>query len=496
MPCHPITALYEDLDAKRDRVAIHDGAVTITYGDLVDRVERAAGALAREVPPGARIGLCAANTWEHIVAYLAILRAGAVWTPINPRNGATLNSALMARAGLALALCDAGSRDALGDPGAPVRDLEGWLAGPQETTPLPAIATEPATPVALKFTGGSTGVPKGVVQTLESAAAAFTSLRGFYGFHAEDVHLAVAPLTHGASHYILPVLAAGGAHVVLATPDREAILDELTTRVSVTFMPPTLIRLLMDAADFGPGDLPALRHLTYSAAPMAPTMIDEVLARFGPVLSTVYGQTEAPMAITGLGRDEMTDPDLRRTVGRAFAGIDLAVLTETGEVVARDATGEVIARGPLTRTHYLDAPEATRAVRHDGWLRTGDIGRIDANGYLTIVGRAKEMIISGGYNVYFAEVETAALAHPEVTEACAFGVDDPVWGERLEMAVVATAAPEDIARFLRERIGPVRTPKAIHPVASLPRNPVGKVVRADVRAIAAPDRPRDSQAAD
>ncbi|GGE96688.1 AMP-binding protein [Stappia taiwanensis] len=483
MSPHPISALYRDLDTKRDRVAIHDGATVLRYGALVDLVERAAAALLRQVAPGARIGLCAENSWGNIVAYLAILRAGAVWVPINPNNGAGLNSALMARAGLALALCDDASRASLGDPGAPVIGLDGWLAGPLPAGELPAISGRPEAAFAIKFTGGSTGVPKGVVQTTRSAGAALASLEAFYRFGPEDVHLAVAPLSHGASHYILPVLAAGAAHVVLARPDRSAILAELKRRVSVVFLPPTLIRMLMDEADFGPADFPALRHITYSAAPMAPAVIEEAISRFGPVLSTLYGQTEAPMAITGLTPDQLARPELRATVGFPFPGIDVAVLTEAGEIVARKVTGEVLVRGDLTETFYLDAPDLTAEARFKGWLRTGDIGRIGADGALAIVGRAKEMIITGGYNVYFAEVEQALVAHPGVREACAFGVEDPVWGERLEVAVVTGAPVEELHAFMRERVGPVRTPKQFHRVAGLPRNPVGKVVRTDVRTL-------------
>lgn len=487
---HPIRALYDNRAAKADRPALVDGDVTLSHSELISQVEAAAGDLAvRGVGPGDRVGLCARNSWRHVVAYLAILRAGAVWTPLNPRNGARLNSDFQARANLALTLIDAASNESAGASANPL-SLEAWLDGVGAATP-PPITDDPRAPFALKFTGGSTGVPKGVVQSQASGAAALRSLSDFYGFNAGDMNLAVAPLTHGSSHYVLPVLAAGGAHILLAEPDRAAILTELKTRVTTVFMPPTLIALLMSEAEFEPKDFPRLRHLTYSAAPMSPDRIAQAIARFGPVVSTLYGQTEAPMTIAGLSPAEMADPEMRASVGRPFADTPVRLLTVDGDLVER-GEGEIMVGGDLTRTHYLDAPELTAASRHAGWLKTGDIGRIGDDGLLHLIGRSKDLIITGGYNVYPGEVEAALNLHPMVREACAFSEPDDVWGERLEAAV--SVAPDAdaaaITAFVRDRIGPVRTPKRLHLVDALPRNPVGKVVRDDVRALCRRTQPK------
>lgn len=485
---HPIRVLDDNAAAKADRPALFDGDTTLTHGALLALVERAAADLvARGVRPGDRIGLCAANSWQHVVACLAILRANAVWTPLNPRNGSKLNADFQRRAHPALTLHDTASAGQVG-PTTDALLLEDWLADLPDAAP-PAILDAPDAPFALKFTGGSTGIPKGVVQSQASAAAALRSLQAFYEFTAEDVNLAVAPLTHGASHYILPVLAAGGAHVLLTTPDRPAILAELRRRTTVVFMPPTLITLLMAEADFGPGDFPHLRHLTWSAAPMSSGRVAEAIRRFGPVLGTLYGQTEAPMAITGQRPADMADPGLRDSVGRPFEGTPVGVLTGEGAVLSH-GEGEVVVGGDLARTHYLDAPDLTAASRHDGWLKTGDIGRLEPDGRLTLIGRSKELIITGGYNVYPGEVEAALNAHPAVREACAFGLPDPVWGERLEAAVAVDARFTDdaaLCAFVREAIGPVRTPKRLHLMPALPRNPVGKVVRGEVRSLLYPD---------
>jgi len=479
---HPVRALYQNLPDKAGRPALFDGETTLTHGELITLVELGAADLAkRGIGPGDRVGLCAVNTWRHVVAYLAILRAGAVWTPLNPRNGVRLNGDFQSRAKPALTLYDQASQDAVGPARTPL-PLEAWIDALPDGSP-PPIHDDPAAPFALKFTGGSTGVPKGVVQSQASGMAALRALLAFYAPTPDDVNLAVAPLTHGSSHYVLPVLAAGGAHVLLAEPNRARILDELGRRISLTFMPPTLIALLMAEAAFGPDGFPRLRHLTYSAAPMSPDQIARAIARFGPVLSTLYGQTEAPMAIAGLSPPEMADPALRASVGRGFAGTPLRVLTVDGAVLDH-GEGEIVIGGELARTEYLDAPELTAASRHDGWLKTGDIGRIDGEGRLFLLGRSNEMIITGGYNVYPGEVEAALSAHPAVREACAFALPDDIWGERLEAAVAVSPAFSDgaaLQAFVREAVGPVRTPKRLHLMAALPRNPVGKVVRGEVR---------------
>lgn len=494
---NPIHALYDNLRGKADRAAIHDGPVTLTHRELITHVEAAAGDLIqRGIVPSDRVGLCATNCWRHVVAWLAILRANAVWVPLNPRNGAGLNSDLQSRAGLALALHDTASFETMGKTTAAL-SIDDWIAGdaPAGGLALPAIIDDRHATFAIKFTGGSTGTPKGVVQSQASVAAAMASLNTFYSFTADEVNLAVAPLTHGASHYILPVLAAGGAHVLLAEPSREAILAELKTRVSIAFMPPTLIYLLMAEAAFEPTDLPRLRHLTYSAAPMPPARIAQAIARFGPVLGTLYGQTEAPMTIAALMPEQMRNPALHASVGQAFEGTPMGVLCDDEQVRTSNAEGEIVVSGDLAATTYLDDPVQTAQARHGDWLKTGDIGRLDADGHLFLLGRSKEMIISGGYNIYPAEVETALAAHPNVREACAFGVEDVVWGERLE-AVVALHDPSgdmgELTAFVRDRIGSVRTPKALHRLDALPRNPVGKVVRSDVIQLVHPaTRPAD-----
>ena len=494
---NPVHALYDNLTAKAARPAIHDGPLTLTHGQLVAHVEAAASGLIQHgIGPGHRVGLCATNSWRHVVGYLAILRANAVWVPLNPRNGAGLNTDLQARAGLALTLHDTASAVAAGQTKTAL-NIDDWIEAPLPTnTPaLPPILDDGDATFAIKFTGGSTGTPKGVVQSRASAAAAMASLTAFYDFRADDVNLVVAPLTHGASHYILPVLVVGGAHVLLAEPSREAILNELKTRVSIVFMPPTLIYLLMAETAFEPNDLPRLRHLTYSAAPMPPARIAQAIARFGPVLGTLYGQTEAPMTIAALTPTQMQNPALHASVGQAFESTPVGVLCDDGQVRTASAEGEVVVKGDLAATTYLDDPVQTATARHGDWLKTGDIGRLDADGHLFLLGRSKEMIISGGYNIYPAEVETALAAHPNVREACAFGVEDATWGERLEAAVALHDPSGDLGElttFVRDRIGPIRTPKTLHRLDALPRNPVGKVTRADVIQMAHPaPRPVD-----
>ena len=249
-------------------------------------------------------------------------------------------------------------------------------------------------------------------------------------------------------------------------------------------MPPTLIYKLLQAPDLSPEQFPRLRHLTYSAAPMPAKRIIEAQHAFGPYISSLYGQTEAPMTICALGPDEMQDPGLRGTAGRACKNSEVRVVDETHTEVPAGSVGYIEVNGPIVMREYLDEPEMTAATIHDGWLRTGDLGALDGSGNLTLSGRASEVIITGGFNVYPAEIENVLAGAPGVRECCVYSAYDSYWGERIEAVIVADRGSEtteaEILQCVRKELGPVRTPKVLHKVDALPRNAVGKVVRRDL----------------
>jgi acyl-CoA synthetase (AMP-forming)/AMP-acid ligase II len=312
--------------------------------------------------------------------------------------------------------------------------------------------------------------------------AVIENMQAFYEFGPGDCNLAVAPLTHGSSHYLFPVLAAGGRHRFLTERSPDAILAALRDNTTVAFMPPTLIYKLMQAGGLSPGQFPLLRHLTYGAAPMPCERIVEAQRAFGPRISALYGQTEAPLTICGLGTREMQDATLRGTVGTACVNSCVRVVDESGVEIAAGTIGRIETKGPIVMQGYLDEPQMTKAAIRDGWLSTGDLGALNAEGYLTLAGRISDVIITGGFNVYPAEIENVVATVPGVKECCVFGIPDDYWGERIEVAVVANAQANDksVIEIVKQQLGSVRTPKAVHFVDTLPRNAVGKVVRRDL----------------
>lgn len=456
--------------------AVHDADGIATYADLVARIESVGAALQERAPArGSRVAICAGNHCNHLVAYLATLMSGHVWIPLNPANGKTVNAAIVDKADPDLVLVDRESNAQVPDADG-VLDLGELRGDAAEFEATRCAADEIA---AIKFTGGTTGEPKGVVQTHGNMLAVIENMQAFYAFDRHDCNVAVAPLTHGASHYVIPILAAGGRHRFAGDGSAASIIAALRDGTTIAFMPPTLIYKLLQADVLTPDQFPELRHLTYSAAPMPPGRIEEAQQAFGPVISALYGQTEAPMTICALGAGDMNDPALRCTVGRACHNTRVRVVDEQGEELPPGDTGNIEVRGPIVMAGYLDDPGLTRTTMRDGWLKTGDLGLLDEAGYLTLCGRASELVISGGFNIYPGEVESVLARAPGVRECCVFAVDDDYWGERIEAAVVCDTGTQedDILAFVRSEVGSVRTPKVLHKVDALPRNAVGKVVR-------------------
>jgi len=459
----------------------------IGFFALSQRVSSLAAHLAKRSAPGARIALSAPNTIDHVTAFLAIQSAGLVWVPLNPSNGAQLNAAALAKVKPALVLAGP-------DEAAALKPFAGNIELiPANLPPAPGfepVMRRPSDTMAIKFTGGSTGEPKGVIQSNASVMANIINMDDRFGQQGVPVFLACAPLTHGASHFILPTLARGGRLVLVQKPDANLLLRLLRDEaVTESFMAPTLIMRLTALLD-RPLNAPALRHIIYGAAPLPEEQLLRAQRAFGPRIAGLYGQTEAPMTIAAITAEELANPMLANSVGKAGRVCEIAIIGSEGEQLAPGQTGEIAVKGPLLMDGYLNDRERTGDVLRRGWLHTGDLGHLNRNGYLFITGRASDMLISGGYNIHPAEVEAALLTLPGIDEACAFGVADPQWGERLEVAVTAfrgqTLDTRQLLLLARELLGAVKTPKAIHVLARLPRNPVGKVTRSSVRSVIYP----------
>jgi acyl-CoA synthetase (AMP-forming)/AMP-acid ligase II len=470
--------------------------VSLSYGDVQDLSHAVAGALARSgVRAGDKVAILSGNDARAFACVFGIARRGAVWCPVNPRNTAAENRELLALfdcAALLYARPYAAVAEGLDLPVVVCLDeLDAWLADGPDTTEL--ADAPPDDTVMIVGTGGTTGRPKGVQLTdrnIETMTA--LTLMG-YPFQPRPVYLAMAPLTHAAGVLCFPVMAMGGEIVVMAKPDLGEFLALVEHhRVTHTFLPPTLIYMLLAHEKLGAADLSSLRCFWYGAAPMSPERLEQALTAIGPVMAQLFGQSEAPMMVSMLPPAEHfhADGTVARerlsSAGRPAPLVTVGIMAEDGTLLPPGERGEIVVRSSLVMAGYYKNPEATAEASKHGWHHTGDIGYLDDHDYLFIVDRAKDMIITGGFNVYSAEVEQALMAHPAVRDCGVVGLPDEKWGER----VVAVVQPHDgahvteaeLVAFAKERIGSVKAPKQVHVWPDLPRSTVGKVVKTTIRA--------------
>lgn len=481
------------------------GERTLSYGEVVAFSRRVARALARAgVRPGDAVAILSGNDPTAFACVFGIARAGAVWCPVNPRNEAEENRELLELFdcttliyAAAFAPLVAKIRDrlpalttlvCLDDSGADP-SLEEWLG----TEPAEFDdATPPDDVVMLVGTGGTTGRPKGVRLTGRNLETMTALTLMSYPFTGRPVYLALAPLTHAAGVLCFPVLALGGAIVVMPAPDLGEFLRLIPYhRVTHAFLPPTLIYLLLARPELDATDLSSLQCLWYGAAPISADRLEEAITRIGPVLGQLFGQSEAPMMISTLAPAEHLQADGTparerfTSAGRPTPLVTVAIMSDSGALLPAGERGEVVVRSSLVMAGYHKDPEGTAEVSRFGWHHTGDIGYLDADGFLYLVDRAKDMIISGGFNVYSAEVERALLAHPGVQDCAVLGVPDEKWGERVVAVVqprtgVGVTAPE-LQAFVKQRIGSVKAPKQVEIWPDLPRSKIGKVVKPEIR---------------
>lgn len=457
------------------------------------------------IAPGSKVAVLSGNDALAFSCVFGISRAAAVWCPINPRNEVAENCQMLAAFDCECLIFHSAYAEMVEQLRAELPKIRVWVCLDRRLSCAPALADwlegvsdapleiVPVDDVAMiAGTGGTTGRPRGVMLSganLEAMTA--LTLMG-YPFNGRPVYLAMAPLTHAAGVLCLPILALGGRIVIMPKPDIGDFLDLLERRrVTHTFLPPTLIYRLLAHERLERTCLDSLQCFWYGAAPISPARLEEALVRIGPVMAQLFGQTEAPMMISMLPPREHFHADgaIARerlsSAGRPGPLVQVATMDTAGTLLPQGQTGEIVVRGSLVMLGYYRDPEATRAAGAHGWHHTGDIGYLDEQGYLFIVDRAKDMIISGGFNVYSVEVEQALLQHPEVHECAVVGLPDDAWGERV-VAVIqpqAGAEPdvEQLKGFVKSLVGSIKTPKQIFVWPDLPRSKVGKVLKREIR---------------
>ncbi len=464
--------------------------------------------LALDLPKETKGAVLAGNDPTSWTCVLGLWRAGLAWVPVNPRNSVEANISLLDSFDCEVLFFQAAFEPVIERLKAELPQIKHWICVEQAAAGCPSLEewigdAGDAPPVvehamddvvAVMPTGGTTGKSKGVMNTHRSfqTFAANFMITCSYGADDPVVNLAAAPMTHTAGVLSLPCTARGGTVVVLTRPEPDAVLDVIERHgVTELFLPPTVIYRLLDEPGIGERDLSSLRYFISGAAPLSVDKLRRAIDVFGPVMMQGYGQTEAPAAIAMLRPEEYlvdgkpADDERLSACGRPTPLARVAIRGEDGAALPQGETGEICVAGDLLMKGYYKDPEQTAATIRDGWLWTGDIGYQDAEGYLHITDRSKDMIITGGFNVYPSEVEQVIWSHPAVQDCSVIGVPDEEWGEAVKAVVElnpgAEVDPDELIALCKQKLGSVKAPKSVDIVESLPRSPVGKVLKTELR---------------
>ena len=500
---------YLDKGAQQgaDSPCLTMGDADLSYAQVQRVSWRVAGGLQRAgIAPGSKVAVLSSNDAMAFATVFGISRAGCVWCPINPRNEASENAFVLDAFDCACLVFHSNYAPmveqmraqlpqlkalvCLDQPQAFAPAMDEWLDGLDDA---PIDIAPPDDMAMIAGTGGTTGQPKGVMLSggnLEAMSA--LTLMG-YPFEGRPVYLALAPLTHAAGVLCLPVMALGGRVVIMPKPDLSEFLALIERRrVTHTFLPPTLIYMLLQHPELAQTKRDSLQCFWYGAAPMSAARLEEALDKIGPVMAQLFGQTEAPMMVSMMPPRDHFNPDgsvarqRLASAGRPGPLVQVGIMNGEGALLPTGESGEIVVRGSLVMCGYYKDPKATQEASRHGWHHTGDIGYLDADGFLFIVDRAKDMIISGGFNVYSAEVEQVLMQHPDVQDSAVVGLPDEKWGERvvavLQLHAGRSVDAEAIKTFVKSRIGSVKAPKQVEVWADLPRSKVGKVLKKEVRA--------------
>ncbi len=504
---------YFDRSAERypDRAVIVDGETRWTYAEARALSHRLASAMAgagleRQAP----VAIFSPNHASVLLVLLGLWRAGAVWVPVNTRNALDANIAYLnyVRAGWLFYHSSFAAEAAEVKARAPsVRhlicldaadgehpSLEGFMAGAAEGEfaddgdPI----GNPSDLVAIIATGGTTGAAKGVRVPNRSWGTLMETI-GALMPAADPVCLASAPLTHAAGPVAMAAIAMGATVVVLPRFDAELVMRAIGEhRVTHMFLPPTALYAMLAHPNARQFDYSSLKYFLLAGSPVSPDKFRQAVEVFGPAMCQSYGQTEAHMIVTWLPPEVVTaaaagdHPERLMSCGRPSYPVRVEIMDDAGRLLGPGEVGEIVVRGGLVGDGYFELPEATAEARAFGWHHTGDVGKKDADGFVYIVDRKKDMIVTGGFNVFSAEVEAAVMELDGVRECAVVGVPDEKWGE----AVTAVAAlnegaeitPEQIIAHCKARLGGVKAPKAVHLWPEVPRTAAGKSDKKAIRA--------------
>ncbi|MGY4274323.1 acyl-CoA synthetase (AMP-forming)/AMP-acid ligase II [Streptomyces sp. M18.1] len=490
------------------------GDRTWTYARLEERANRLASALVRRgLGPDDAVASLAWNRGELVEVEFALYKAGLIRVPVNARLGRAEIEHILRDAPVRVLVFDEAHREdalaavaAAGTDCLPVAlDASATDDGPQATTvsydgllaeggtePV-AVETDEDAPAVLNFTSGSTGSLKAAVQTFGNRLANMrkTLMNDESRPRPDTRYLACGPITHATGMVLLAGVFGGSTTHVLPGWSAQAFLDTVEReRITATFLVPAMLNAVLAHPGAADRDLSSLTSVRVGGAPVSPRRLRDAVALFGPVVAQGYGLAETTSVVAGMSGADIAravtdDPELLQSCGRAAYDTEVRVVDEQGNTLPPREVGEIIVRGPDCVRRYWRAPELSAQTFRDGWVHTGDLAWMREDGYLFLVDRKKDMIISGGFNIYSNEVETVLYEHPAVQEACVIGVPDEQWGEAVKAVVVprpgTPVTADELADFCARRLDRFKKPRSVDFVGELPHNRNGKLDRKAVR---------------
>jgi fatty-acyl-CoA synthase len=515
-PIHSGHITVTALKRHKDKPVLFLGDTTLTGGQLADRISQYIQAFeALGAGTGSISGLLSLNRPEVLMIIGASQTQGYRRTALHPLGSLDDHAFVLSDAEVTSLIIDPNPmfvERALGllekvpslkqilTIGPVPEALEGHAAvdltaeaAKYEPKPLVAADLPPDHIGGMTYTGGTTGRPKGVMGTTQSITTMTTVQLAEWEWPENPRFLMCTPLSHAGAAFFTPVIVKGGELIVLTKFDPAEVLKTIEEqKISATMLVPSMIYALMDHPDSHTRDLSSLETVYYGASAMNPVRLKEAIKRFGPIFAQYYGQSEAPMVITYLAKDDHDEKRLT-SCGRPTLFARTALLGDDGNPVAQGEVGEICVSGPLLCGGYWKLPEATAETFRDGWMHTGDLAREDEDGFWYIVDRTKDMIVTGGFNVFPREVEDVVAEHPSIAQVCVIGTPDEKWGEAVtavvvlrpdaasDEAAVATMTAE-IQAAVKDRKGSVQSPKQVIVVDSVPVTALGKPDKKAVRA--------------
>jgi acyl-CoA synthetase (AMP-forming)/AMP-acid ligase II len=484
-----------------------DDKVQYTYTEVRTRRDNVVAELMRlGFVKGEKAAVFSKNMAAAIEAMLVIYRAGGVYVPLNPLTHISENAWMVQNYGVNTVFYQRALNTFIDTLRAECPGVTRWicldakepnalafedLATKAAPTP-PLVDVSPDDVVSIYSTGGTTGRPKGVMFTPTTWEMMAANMFAAFPRGEHIRYLIVSPITHAAGTVALLLLAEGASFYIHSKFDAEAIISAIEThRITHFYLPPTAIYMLLSHPGVEKRDFSSLKLFMYMSAPMSVEKLKQAIAIFGPVMTQYWGQTEAPCFCTQLAPAEhvVDDPKVVHRLascGRPMLLTEVAVMDDEGNLLGADERGELVVRGKLVMAGYYNNPDATEEVSKFGWHHTGDIGYRDADGYYYLVDRKKDMIISGGFNVFPSEVEQVIFSHPAVQECAVVGTPDDKWGEAvvavIELKPGEAAGADEILTLCKQRLGSVKTPKRVEFWPAIPRTAVGKVSKKEVRA--------------